>query len=105
MIQLKKTAVEKTDEEVEAHKERPADEFTMEQLRFIANSITEMFQLEEDYPSNHHDGHVPILDLKVWVEAGDLSARRTDYSQGVDDQEQSSQGMDNLPPEAETPED
>ena len=69
------------------------DEVIMEQLWLIANFITEMFKLEDEYPSNHSDGHVPILDLKVWVEVGDLPARRPDFSQGMDDQEQSSLGI------------
>ena len=33
----------------------------------MADSIHPMIQLEEDYPSQHLDGKIPILDLKVWV--------------------------------------
>ena len=33
----------------------------------MADSIHPMIQLEEDYPSQHPDGKIPILDLKVWV--------------------------------------
>ena len=34
----------------------------------MGNSILPMIQLEEDFPSNHSDGKLPILDLKVWVQ-------------------------------------
>ena len=34
----------------------------------IGNDIHPSIQLEIDCPSNHEDGKVPILDLKVWIE-------------------------------------
>ena len=70
------TMVPKTTEEIEEDLSKADDEVTMQQLREIADSITEMFKLEEDYPSNHRDGHVPILDLKVWVETQGVPAKR-----------------------------
>ena len=47
----------------------------MNQLKHIADSITEMFKLEADIPSYHADGHVPMLDLKVWVETKSINTR------------------------------
>ena len=38
--------INKTDDEILAEKEKSDDEVTMMQLKVIANSITEMFQLE-----------------------------------------------------------
>ena len=46
----------------------PADMRTMEELRKMGNSICEIIQLEEDFPSKHDDQKLPILDLKVNVE-------------------------------------
>ena len=46
----------------------PSDKRTMEVIREIGNSIHPSIQLEVDYPSNHEDGKMPILDLKVWVQ-------------------------------------
>jgi len=55
------------EEEVEEDKLVPADMRTMVELRKMADSIHPMIQLEEDYPSQHPDQKIPILDLKVWV--------------------------------------
>ena len=33
-------------------------------VKDIANSVHPMIQMEEDFPSNHDDGKLPILDLK-----------------------------------------
>ena len=46
----------------------PKDKHTMETLQQIANDIHPSIQLEIDVPSNHKDGKMPILDLKVWLE-------------------------------------
>ena len=46
----------------------PADKRTAGLIRYIANTITPMIQMEEDFPSNHPSGHLPILDLEVWVD-------------------------------------
>ncbi|KAJ7389597.1 hypothetical protein OS493_030283 [Desmophyllum pertusum] len=37
-------------------------------VQSIGNSIHPSIELEVDYPSEHGDGKLPILDLKVWVE-------------------------------------
>ena len=47
---------------------RPRDKVVGTLLRSVANSISPMLQFEDDVPSNHEDGRLPILDLKVWVE-------------------------------------
>jgi hypothetical protein len=46
----------------------PADRRTAKLIRSIANTITPMIQMEEDFPSNHPTGRLPILDLEVWIE-------------------------------------
>ncbi len=33
----------------------------------MGDEIHESIKLEADCPSNHSDGKVPILDLKVWI--------------------------------------
>ena len=51
---------------VEEDSSRERDKVVGELLRTIANSITPMLRFEEDVCSNHTDGRLPILDLKVW---------------------------------------
>ena len=46
----------------------PDDQRTMEELRKVADTISPMIQLEEDYGSKHTTGLLPILDLQVKVE-------------------------------------
>ena len=36
-------------------------------IREIANTVHPMIQMEEDVPSKHSDGKLPILDLKCWI--------------------------------------
>ena len=55
-------------EEVEADLAISADKRTMTLLKAIGDSIHPSIQLEVDYPSKYVDAHMPILDLKVWVE-------------------------------------
>ena len=47
--------------------EIPADKRTAKVLRCIANSISTMIIMVENYPSNHPTGRLPILDLEVWM--------------------------------------
>ena len=47
--------------------EVPADARTMREIRKMGDSINQMIQLEEDFPSKSDDQKMPILDLKVWV--------------------------------------
>ena len=44
------------------------DKITARVVREVANSITDMVQMEEDFPSNHPSNKLPILDLEVWME-------------------------------------
>lgn len=46
----------------------PADKRTAKLISSVANTISPMIQMEEECPSNHPDGRMPILDLEVWVE-------------------------------------
>ena len=45
----------------------PADKRTAAVLRSIANEICPGIIMQEDVPSNHSTGKLPILDLEVWV--------------------------------------
>ena len=45
-----------------------ADERTMRLFQSVANSIHPSIEVEIDCPSRHHDGKLPILDVKVWIE-------------------------------------
>ena len=53
---------------VEEDRLRPRDQHTMEEVRKMADSVSPMIQLEEDYCSKHSDNLLPILDLKVQVQ-------------------------------------
>ncbi|CAB4014237.1 Hypothetical predicted protein, partial [Paramuricea clavata] len=44
------------------------DERTMRLFQSVANSIHPSIEVEIDCPSQHHDGKLLILDLKVWIE-------------------------------------
>ncbi|KAL9963292.1 hypothetical protein ACROYT_G032477 [Oculina patagonica] len=52
----------------ELEKDVEADRRCMFLVQSIGNSIHSSIKLEVDYPSQHRDGKLPILDLKVWVE-------------------------------------
>ena len=51
---------------VEEDQLKDRDKVVGELLRTMADSITPMLKFEEDVCSNHDDGKLPILDLKVW---------------------------------------
>ena len=52
------------EEKVQEDNQMEDDRKTALVIKHIANSIHPMIQMEEDYPSNHSDGKLPILDLK-----------------------------------------
>ena len=43
----------------------PADSRTARLIRTVANTITPMILMGEDYPTNHPSGRLPILDCEV----------------------------------------
>ena len=49
-------------------KDVPDDKRSFSILRQIADIIDKDIQWEEDTPSCHNDGKIPVLDLKVWIE-------------------------------------
>jgi hypothetical protein len=57
----------------ELERDDQPDKITARVLRELANSITPMVKMVEDYPSNHPTGRLPILDLEVWVEDGTVN--------------------------------
>ena len=52
---------------IEEDKLVPGDKRTAELVAKVANSIFKFIQIETDFPSNHPNNMVPILDLKVCV--------------------------------------
>ena len=64
-------------EKAERDSTRPEDLITMEVVRDIANDIDDMIKFTIDVPTNHSDGKMPVLDLKVWLE--DNKIRYTFY--------------------------
>jgi hypothetical protein len=55
-------------EQYEKDEGRKDDARTMEVMRDMSNSINPRIKLVEDFPSNHPDGKMPVLDLKVWMD-------------------------------------
>lgn len=55
------------EEEIHTTELAPKDKRTMDLIKQIGDSIHPSIILESDVPSNHEDGKVPILDLKVWI--------------------------------------
>ena len=43
-------------------------------IQDIGNDIHPSTQLEVEFPSNHEDGKMPILDLKIWIEKHETHA-------------------------------
>ena len=58
---------EEGDEEVE----KKNDEEMMQLLREIANSVTKMVTWEADWPGNHGDQGLPVLDLRIQLDIQD----------------------------------
>ena len=46
-----------------------SDKDVIERIKAIGNGIHPSIQLEADYPSKYEDHKVPILDVKVWIDA------------------------------------
>ena len=54
-------------ETIAQDKEIPPDKRAAKVLKDVANSVISMIVMEEDFPTNHPSGRLPILDLEVWV--------------------------------------
>ena len=52
---------------VENDRAIPADERTAKVVKQLANNICGFIKMEVDYPSRHHSGLMPILDLQVQI--------------------------------------
>ena len=44
----------------------------MQEVQQVANNIHPSIRVTIDYPSNHADGKLPVLDTKQWIENGKL---------------------------------
>ena len=55
----------------------PTDKHTALVVQQIANSVTSMLRFTADFPSNHQNGKMPVLDICMWTtetESGTLSS-------------------------------
>ena len=55
-------------EDIEVDNLIPEDQRNMELLKTVADSVEPMIQTTVDYPTNHENKKMPILDLRVWTE-------------------------------------
>ena len=60
-------------EKEEKDKQSPADKVMMEVVMEIASSIEEMIEITVDFPNNHEDKVVPLIELKAWLNESDGS--------------------------------
>ena len=61
--------VDDSNQVVEARNAEDSDEVIEAELLAIANSLVPGIEMESDLPSKHPDNKLPILDMKVWVDA------------------------------------
>ena len=54
--------------EIQNKPDESKDKATMTKIQEIANSIHESIKVTIDYPSNHANGRMPVLDLEQWIE-------------------------------------
>ena len=47
--------------------EEPRDQFVMERVKELANTIHSNIKATCDYGSKYEDGKLPVLDLKIWI--------------------------------------
>ena len=59
------------------------EENVWKKVKEIGDSIHKSIQLEADYPANHQDKKVPILDIKVWVDSTSGHIYHEYYSKAV----------------------
>ena len=59
------------EEKAKADESLSNDKVTMEIVKEVANSISSMIKMTVDFPSNHADLKVPMLDVKVWLNQKD----------------------------------
>ena len=52
---------------------------TFDIFKQMADSISEMLTWEPDIPENHHDGKLPMLDLKLYMEDNSPFLRHSFY--------------------------
>ena len=61
--------LELNEELVEVDQGKELDEITMTVFGEIANSVDDVLEVEVDFPSNHEDNFMPILDMKMQMAA------------------------------------
>ena len=61
--------MELVEELVEVDQGKKLDEITMAVFGEIANSVDDVLEVEVDFPSNHEDNFMPILDMKMQMAA------------------------------------
>ena len=53
---------------------------TMERVKVLADAIDPALNVTVDYCSNHGDGRLPVLDLKVWIGVNEEGVNKVMYS-------------------------
>ena len=70
-ISMYKRYVDDVDAVLKLDEDSSTDEdarVAIEELIEMANEIMRRIQMKEDAHFNYHDGKIPILDMKVWVD-------------------------------------
>ena len=70
-VQLYKRYVDDTNlvaKTVPSANEQPNDKLTMETIQKIANEINPSISVTIDFPTNHVNNRMPVLDLELWIE-------------------------------------
>ena len=65
--------------EGEQDKDTELDKHTMEIIQKVANEIHPSIEMEIDFPSQHPDKKLPILDIKVWIKEDETGNRMIEY--------------------------
>ena len=73
-------SMEKIEELVESDRVEKADKRTIETIKEIGNSISDMIKLTADYPSKNPNGRVAMLDLELWIERDKEGYSRLDIA-------------------------
>ena len=53
--------------------EQPNDKLTMETIQKIANEIHPSISVTIDFPTNHVNNRMPVLDLELWIEMVEIN--------------------------------
>ena len=72
----KNGVIEETEEAKREDEEKEKDEVMMQFIKSVGDEIHSSIKLEVDFPSQHEDRKLPILDVKVWIGRRETDGRR-----------------------------